>query len=348
MKISVIVPVYNVQDFLAECIESVLQQTYQNFELILVDDGANDTSGDICDRYAAIYSQQIKVIHTINGGAFRARIIGIQEACGDYCVFLDSDDCLRKDALEKLSACFKHNMCDMVLFDAGECLEFASRKVYHNLKAGQIFEKETKKQLYHKIICGQIPNSVCLKAVKSECVRISTHFSQYRAKYGEDLLMSVHLITQCEKIVYLNEALYYYRNRPGSAVNSISVPVINDSVKNVHTELEKYIDQWGMPELKPLHSARKVKGWVYNLAVLQNGQKLMPRYTYKEMVQSMAKDPYFTCAYKSMDVSRLSYYERSIAWCLYHKQYYALTLLHRLKNNKTIQILYKQWTQGVI
>ena len=89
--ISVIVPVYNVESYVAECIESIQNQTYMNLEIILVDDGSKDMSGDICDQYAA-YDERIKVIHQENGGLSAARNTGIEAANGDYISFVDSDD----------------------------------------------------------------------------------------------------------------------------------------------------------------------------------------------------------------------------------------------------------------
>ena len=89
--ISLIVPAYNAESYVAECLESIQNQTYMNLEIILVDDGSKDTSGDICDQYAA-YDERIKVIHQENGGLSAARNTGIEAANGDYIAFVDSDD----------------------------------------------------------------------------------------------------------------------------------------------------------------------------------------------------------------------------------------------------------------
>ena len=90
-EISVIVPVYNVEKYLSECIDSILAQTFRNFELILIDDGSKDKSGEICDGYA-LKESRIKVIHKENGGACTARNIGLANASGKYVSFVDSDD----------------------------------------------------------------------------------------------------------------------------------------------------------------------------------------------------------------------------------------------------------------
>ena len=104
MKISVIVPVYNVEQYLCSCIDSVMQQTHRDVELLLIDDGSTDGSRSICEQYCARYPNSIKTICLSNGGPLRARLIGVRESSGDIFVFLDSDDCLREDALSKIEA----------------------------------------------------------------------------------------------------------------------------------------------------------------------------------------------------------------------------------------------------
>ena len=96
-KISVIIPVYNVEDYIRQSIDSVLNQTYKNLEIILVDDGSKDNSGKICDEYKNV-DERIKVIHKINSGVSSARNVGIDIATGKYIMFLDSDDFLEKNA----------------------------------------------------------------------------------------------------------------------------------------------------------------------------------------------------------------------------------------------------------
>ena len=90
MRFSVLVPVYNVENYIEQCLDSILGQTFQDFELVLVDDGSTDRSGIICDEYQTLYPKQIKVIHKENQGLISARRIGIKEATGEFCIFVDS------------------------------------------------------------------------------------------------------------------------------------------------------------------------------------------------------------------------------------------------------------------
>ena len=116
VKISMIVPVYQVEKYIAQCIESVLNQTFSDFELILIDDGSKDNSGAICDSYAA-KDDRIIVIHTKNNGAATARNIGLERASGEYITFLDGDDYLAENMLSRLYEEIENSDYDIVLSD---------------------------------------------------------------------------------------------------------------------------------------------------------------------------------------------------------------------------------------
>lgn len=115
-KISVIVPVYKAEKFLATCIESILNQTYGNLEIILVDDGSPDSCGKICEKYA-LSDSRVKVVHQKNAGVAAARNVGLDLAEGDYVTFVDSDDYIQPQMYEKMIRCAEHNHCDLVMCD---------------------------------------------------------------------------------------------------------------------------------------------------------------------------------------------------------------------------------------
>lgn len=326
MKISVIIPVYNVEDYLSECMESVIRQTYQDFEIVLVDDGSTDNSGLICEEYAVCYPQKIKVIHKENGGLLKARITGIREALGDVLVFLDSDDTLKQDALERINSYFVETVCDMLIYNAEETPSYASIIVRHPFKNEQIFDEKSKKDIYVKLLLGELPNSVCLKAIRSSCVYLSHHYFDYRVINGEDLLLTACFLTNCKKIICINDGLYYYRNRPGSAVHQFNMEK-KDSVKIVHIELGKYLDQWGIPELKPLHNARKVRGWTDQLKLLLENKKNMENNEFYKELDNMSTDSYFVEAYNNMDALLLSPSDRRLAYLLYKRRYSIIFLI---------------------
>ena len=117
MIFSVVIPVYNVKDYLPKCIDSVLAQDFDDYEIVLVDDGSTDgESGAICDRYAEANAARIRVIHKPNGGLGDARNVGIEAAQGEYVVFLDSDDYVDAGMLSALAAVIDRFHCDMIDF----------------------------------------------------------------------------------------------------------------------------------------------------------------------------------------------------------------------------------------
>lgn len=212
----------------------------------------------------------------------------------------------------------------MVLFDAEKTESFSSAPMVYPYIAGQVFEGKTKNSLYQSVALGTIPNSVWSKAIRKECAILPGHIEQLgKIKHGEDLLLSAHFITNCNKIVYLAEGLYHYRIRPGSAVHSFDI-YRKESIKTVHTELEKYIEKWNIPELKPLHNTRKVRGWIEDLKLLLKHRSTLSNGVFCDQLRSMATDPYFRNAYNGMDSSRLSRADRILAFCLMKKQYFLL------------------------
>ena len=110
--VSIIIPVYNVEKYLAECIESVLKQTYQNIEILLIDDGSPDNSGKICDEYEEKDSR-VRVIHKENGGVSSARNVGLEQANGEYITFIDSDDFVSESYIEELYIALENGNSDL-------------------------------------------------------------------------------------------------------------------------------------------------------------------------------------------------------------------------------------------
>ena len=112
--ISVVIPVYNVEEYISRCISSILEQTYRNLQIILVDDGSTDKSGEICGEYAKV-DRRVTVIHQTNGGLSSARNTGIDKATGEYITFVDSDDFVSKEMVAYLFALAKNNDCDIAI-----------------------------------------------------------------------------------------------------------------------------------------------------------------------------------------------------------------------------------------
>lgn len=218
-KVSVIIPVYNVEKYLSECVDSVLHQSYQNFEIILVDDGSKDKSGEICDKYASSDSR-ISVIHKENGGASSARNVGMDSANGEYIFFLDSDDRIENTALEKLLTAITENDCDIAFCQAYAIDEDTERvnksnygyhRDYGSGSAQSFFSEMVKYKEFHVAVWMLLYKRAFLKKNKLRFVEGIMY---------EDCIFSFQVYSLAEKAVHVNEYLYYRRYRDNSVMTS--------------------------------------------------------------------------------------------------------------------------------
>lgn len=240
-KISIIVPVYNVENYLAKCVESILNQTYKNIEVILVNDGSKDTSGDICDYYAK-KDNRVKVIHIDNGGVSNARNTGLNIASGKYVGFVDSDDYIKIDMYENLYKLLVKNKADIAEIDfilTNEA-EF-SRKIRKSYEL--ILSK--KNAIKYFLIGNSVGNNVVNKLFTRESIRNIRFLNK---AVGEDMYFVYQAIENVEKIVVNTKyAGYYYIIRENSAMNECGSKKNLDNVElsekiyiNIQEKLKEY------------------------------------------------------------------------------------------------------------
>jgi len=223
--ISVIIPVYNVEEYLVQCLQSVLAQTYPHFQVILVDDGSTDESGGICDRYGTI-DKRIRVIHKENGGLSDARNAGLGIAEGAYIAFVDSDDFLHREYLKTLydnmvAEDADLSICGYYCYDGGMPVENSSDEIYNrevvegSMVTAQLYENPGMaivawNKLYSREIFGDIRYPV--------------------GRLHEDEAVIHELLVRCRRVVLTNARLYYYRRRSGSIMDKESDKSIEDAV----------------------------------------------------------------------------------------------------------------------
>lgn len=328
MKFSVIIPVYNVEAYLVECLDSVMNQSCQDFEVILIDDGSTDKSGNICDAYVRQYPGQVKALHQKNSGCNRSRIRGLREASGDICLFVDSDDVLRQDALEVIHRGFAENDCDLVLYSLSRDPSFSVPSYTIPLEKGRCMEGEAKKELYTLLVTFGKLDSMCVKAAKKEVY--DSFLEEYATKkdmaYGEDLYLSMPLLTHAKKILWLGEILYYYRDRPGSAVNTFC-PSLHRSMKIVRMEMEKYIELWGIPACYPVFYARVVYNWIRALKELLKNQNAMTKAERTALLRELSEDEFFRKSCEAMQPDYLCWRDSLLTRWLYQGKFLRLRLI---------------------
>lgn len=223
--ISVVVPVYNVEKYIKQCVDSLIHQTLPNIEIILVDDGATDGSSYICDDYASRYSN-IKVIHKANGGLGSARNIGMQEARGKYIGFVDSDDYVSEKMYETLWHLAEENKADCAYCEFSRFWEETVCVSKNREKNVKIYSENEILNPYLLDRVGYNPSekedcsygaSVGLGLFRRDVLQKSKiRFVSEREFIAEDMIFDLDFIPYCKKIVHTNEALYFYRFNPDS------------------------------------------------------------------------------------------------------------------------------------
>jgi len=229
--ISVIIPAYNVEKYLTKCIESLINQTYTNLEIVLVDDGSTDNTPQICDKYAQ-KDKRIKVIHKQNGGQSEARNFALDVVNGKYITFLDSDDFVSNDYIEYMYELLKNNNADISVC-AFQIVNFENKK--YKTEETEVNVYTTEKAFENLLYSEGIEVAVCAKLFPKE------YFSDIRFPVGEkyeDIAIIALLMNKATRIVYGNKKCYFYYTRQGSTSKSGFYKGELDYIKNVDFMLE--------------------------------------------------------------------------------------------------------------
>ena len=214
MKISVIVPVYNVENYLKQCLDSIIAQQYTNLEIILVDDGSTDSSGKICDDYRTV-DCRIKVIHQNNAGVSGARNTGMDEATGEYITFVDSDDWLEPEMYQRMVHVIDDlSPSDVVMCDYYHVGAGGKTEMPRDIKGGVFDKKEIIAQFYPTLLVtedfGGIPVlSACVCLIKKEILINYKIYFDPSLKFGEDYLFTPSYMVHINSFFYLKGEFYY-------------------------------------------------------------------------------------------------------------------------------------------
>lgn len=247
IKISVIVPVYNVKHYIKQCVDSIIGQTYKNIEIILVDDGSKDSSGKICDIYAQ-KDNRIKVIHKLNGGLVSARKAGVAIATGNYITFVDSDDWIDTEAYAHVADVIHSHNVDVFIFGLKRVSYISTNYEHENLREGfynknSLYEKicEINKQdLFYKKI---ITTMCCNKVIKSDLIKSNIGNVDNTIKIGEDAALMYPVLLDAESYYITHNAYYNYRMNNESMMHKF-VPdryfSVDKVIRTVYSSVKKH------------------------------------------------------------------------------------------------------------
>ncbi len=238
MLFSVIVPVYRADRYLRKCVDSVLEQTCGDFELILVDDGSPDNCPAICDAYAAA-DGRVRVIHKANGGPASARKAALQMARGTYVVYVDGDDWLTQDALECLRDAIERSRADVVL--PAKRYEYAdgTRIVRECLAEGHYCGEALKERVYPLILMDKNMNHLGYQQIGLAIRRTLLYPCQMAVEddlwFGEDLVCMLDVYRTMDSIYICDQAVYHYRIREDSLIHRFNEEVYDQFLRLLRT-----------------------------------------------------------------------------------------------------------------
>lgn len=228
IKVSIIVPIYNVEQYLKTCVDSLIHQTYKNIEIILVDDGSTDNCPQICDEYKE-NDNRVQIIHKTNGGLSSARNAGINGIAGDYAMFVDGDDWIDSDTVEYLvrSVTSSVNNVDCLLFSYVKERNGKSES-RHIFDTDRVFSPKEGNDLIYRRLFGPLKedmrhpekldylSSCCMKLYKTTFIRQGEPFSNEYVGTGEDGLFNIYALYKAEHYSYIDKPFYHYRYNPSS------------------------------------------------------------------------------------------------------------------------------------
>ena len=252
--ISVIVPVYNVEKYLNRCIDSILNQTFKQIEIILVDDGSTDNSPIICDEYCDRY-KNIKVIHKENNRVAAARNDGIKIATGKYIALVDSDDWIDKDMVEVLHNSIDSNFCDLVMCTYIREFEDHSKEKVFNLPEVNLYvDNEVKEQLLRKLVGPvgkELANPEYLDALGTVWAKMykTSMLKDKDLKFvdlkeigsGEDTLFNIFVFNEVNKVILLNKPMYHYWRGNSNSITSRYIPNFVEKRRNYFNYIKDFI-----------------------------------------------------------------------------------------------------------
>lgn len=329
ISFSVLVPVYNAEKFLSECIESALNQTYKNFEVILVDDGSTDTSGAICDQYTAAH-ENVLTFHTENGGQIRAREFAMKHAKGDYFVFLDADDRLRCNALETIAKTIHKHQCDCVIFGlvkiiGGAIVPEPDEEIEEVLS--------NRRDIYRKCLNGN--NGTKYNAIWRKAAR-ATVWSQtvmdkdvHEIRLGEDLIQSLTVFKNSARIAFIKDALYEYRENPNGISSTFSYDAYVKSM-GVNEIVYRFLQGEQVYSEQDFEEFRHACAEKHVMEMLRICQLEIPVAEKIQLMQKLRKSDYF-CEFVNHGRANMLPYKRRVLFLLSRwKMNYGIVFLEKI------------------
>lgn len=307
-KIYILVPAYNVQKYIRACIESVINQTYKNWKMIIVDDGSTDSTGKICDEYAEKYSN-IKIIHQKNQGLFCARIAAVNylrehdDTEDSYCMFFDSDDILPYTTLEVHKNTIEKYDCDLVCGNSLKFVELNKPKQSTDnteIKNPRVYENEEVLDKLYPCCFGYdvFSVSLCFKIYRTPLITESfAEIDEHPKYFGEDLNATIRILPKAKKVVVIDNIVYFHRT--GGGTNRFMKSYIDDCLL-LYSQKNKFAKIYNVdPYLFQLIDV-EMKNMAVNYLIMCVRTKTYPHGNFNDEMKYICEEPVFRGAVENI------------------------------------------------
>lgn len=313
MLFTFMVPIFNCEKYLRDCVESLLNQSRKNYEILLLNDGSTDLSAEICEEYKEKYSNIVRVIHKENEGSLETRRRGFKEAKGDWIICVDADDYVRSNLLEIITETIYKYDCDMVMYNY-EYLEQNGELTPSRLdiKHETVFNQENKMELYERKLCSTDINPMWMRAIKRDLIDFDTDYSTFKIRnMCDDAVQMLPIYTNAKRIVFLDIPLYIYRKGQPSITSKVSLDMWN-SIYYASCVTEQYLQLWNVShEIREKYYTKKTERICDYLRWLINQDEKNLTQKRCEMIRSLQSTSFYKCC--------LNYYNKHYASTPYLK-----------------------------
>lgn len=251
MFFSLLIPVYNAEDYLDSCIDSIVKQTETDYEIVLVDDGSKDNSLSVCYKWRDNHPHKIRVISKDNTGSLDTRRVCLKEAKGEYLYFIDADDqIIGANALKELRASIIDTSCDMVIFNATKDLTKRKRLYKYPFEDNTIYENEKLSTIYQVLLSGTQLNTLWNKVFSRSIVDWNEDYTHVEDIIkGTDFYQVLPLISNAKRVLYLDRIYYYYNIQNGGGISHKFNPKLYKTTCIQHERLVKFSQGWILDDI---------------------------------------------------------------------------------------------------
>ena len=334
MFFSVSIPIYNSEHYLDRCIQSVINQTEKDFELVLVDDGSSDNSCNICEKWVSAYPEKIRLIRKDNSGSLFTRRICLEASKGDYLYVMDSDDYLiDKDALRLIRQTIEREKCDLVFFNC--TINEKSKEKYFSFPYcdGHTFSNKNLSELKKQYLVDKELYPLWNKVFYRELVDWGEDYTSYsNITNGTDCFQSTPIISNAKKIVYIDRVFYYYHffNNKNSIVHTFKSTIYISAQKNFLRKRQESL-KWGINEIELQKLLRKSYMQLASTSVFKLRLASNDDVDELEFLKMIGEDSLFLEYYDISVIDNL--YRKIIVFLLKKKKYKILkNAIHCLKH----------------